>query len=117
MIVRKVKNKISKWLKKIIAVNNSVYKLALRIYRLFNSQRMRREYYERMKHIEASEYLDLSYKPDLNVVILVIDCLPNSRLSCQGYFRRTTPFLDSLKSRFSAISAAPWTYPSVASIL
>jgi arylsulfatase A-like enzyme len=37
-------------------------------------------------------------------------------MSFTGYFRETTPFMDSLKLKFRAISAAPWTYPSVASL-
>lgn len=81
------------------------------------TRRIRTEFHSRIKQINFHEYLDVSHKPTLNVIILVVDCLRNSRLSSQGYSRETTPFMDSFKSRFNAISAAPWTYPSVASIL
>ena len=54
----------------------------------------------------------------MNVIIITIDCLRDSQLSYNGYFRETTSFLDSIRgSKFTAISSASWTYPSVASIL
>lgn len=56
-----------------------------------------------------------------NVLLVTVDCLRRDRLSAYGYERRTTPFLDSLLGRAlhctSAHSAAPWTAPSVASLL
>jgi arylsulfatase A-like enzyme len=54
---------------------------------------------------------------DFNVIILVVDSLRDDALSGSGYFRRTTPFLDTFDCRLKAISASPWTYPSVPSIL
>jgi len=57
--------------------------------------------------------------PDIrpNVLIITIDCLRNDRLSRTGYDRRTTPFLDSFGNHKSAVTAAPWTFSSVPSIL
>lgn len=52
-----------------------------------------------------------------NVLIITVDCLRNDRLSCTGYDRETTPFLDSFGTHTSAITAAPWTFSSVPSIL
>lgn len=52
-----------------------------------------------------------------NVLVLTVDCLRNDRLSRTGYDRNTTPFLDTLSEYTPAISAAPWTYSSVPSIL
>ncbi|MBN2099214.1 MAG: sulfatase [Dehalococcoidia bacterium] len=54
---------------------------------------------------------------DFNVVIIVVDSLRYDALSGNGYFRQTTPFLDTFDCRLKAISASPWTYPSVPSIL
>ena len=55
-----------------------------------------------------------------NVVFILIDTLRASHLGSYGYGRDTSPFLDSFARenlRFTrAISAAPWTSPSVASI-
>ena len=55
-----------------------------------------------------------------NVILLTIDTLRADRLSCYGYRRNTSPFIDSLASRGfvfqNACSASPWTAPSMASI-
>jgi arylsulfatase A-like enzyme len=101
----------------IIASHPLIYKIALNAYSRYRNPRLKREFRSRINQINAAEYLDVSHEPNLNVIILVVDCLRNSQLSCQGYFRETTPFLDLFKTRFCAISAAPWTYSSVASIL
>jgi len=102
---------------RIIRSHRLTHRIALNVYRACQKPKLKREFYSRINQINPDEYLDVSCKPNLNVIILVVDSLRNSRLSSQGYFRETTPFLDSFKSRFTAISAAPWTYPSVASIL
>ncbi|UCH34631.1 MAG: sulfatase [Armatimonadota bacterium] len=56
-----------------------------------------------------------------NVVLIVIDALRADHLGCYGYARPTSPNLDGLASRglrfAAAYSQAPWTMPSVASIL
>ena len=56
-----------------------------------------------------------------NVVFVVIDTLRADHCGCYGYGRDTTPAIDRLSKeslRFqTAISAAPWTTPSVASML
>lgn len=94
-----------------------IHKIVSNAYRRYENLKLKREFRSRIDRINPGEYLDTSCKPNLNVIILVIDCLRNSHLSCQGYLRKTTPFLDSLKSRFTAVSASSWTYPSVASVL
>lgn len=52
-----------------------------------------------------------------NVLLLVVDCLRDDHISRVGYDRQTTPFLDTHGEYTTAISAAPWTYPAVPSIL
>ncbi len=56
-----------------------------------------------------------------NILIIVVDTLRADHLSSYGYERDTTPVIDAFAKenvRFTrAISAAPWTPPSVASIL
>ncbi len=102
----------------IIKKHALIHKMARYAYKDYNDIKNRREFYSRIKQINPDEYLDTSNKPDLNVIILTVDCLRDSQLSYNGYFRETTPFLDSIRgSKFTAISSAPWTYPSVASIL
>ena len=54
------------------------------------------------------------------MILIVVDSLRADHLSSYGYFRKTTPFIDDL-SRDSiifknAISLAPWTTPSLASL-
>lgn len=55
-----------------------------------------------------------------NVILITIDALRVDHVSCYGYERQTTPFLDSLAERGSVFSNchAPscWTPPSMASI-
>lgn len=60
-------------------------------------------------------------KRDANVLLVTIDTLRADHLSCYGYGRRTTPVIDALASegyRFErAWCQAPWTLPSMASLL
>ncbi len=60
-------------------------------------------------------------KEKLNVIIVVLDCARPDHFSCSGYSRETTPFLDKVARegvRFTqAVSTAPWTLPSHASLL
>jgi len=56
-----------------------------------------------------------------NIIFIVVDCLRKDHVSLYGYQRSTTPFLNSLVKKAAvfenAITAAPWTYPAVASLL
>lgn len=57
-----------------------------------------------------------------NIFFIIIDCLRKDHLSLYGYYRDTTPFLNSLIKKRAAIfenayAASSWTYPSVASLL
>lgn len=56
-----------------------------------------------------------------NVIIVMIDTLRRDRMSLYGHSRATTPGIDDFASRatvFSrAVAQAPWTKPSVASLL
>jgi len=55
-----------------------------------------------------------------NVILIVLDAVRKDHLSCYGYSRETTPNLDAFArdaTRYeSAISTAPWTPPSHASL-
>ena len=56
-----------------------------------------------------------------HVLFVVVDCLRRDHVSCYGYTRKTTPFVDSLAEQGclfrETISPSCWTYPSVSSIL
>ncbi|NQT49477.1 sulfatase-like hydrolase/transferase [Candidatus Kuenenbacteria bacterium] len=56
-----------------------------------------------------------------NVVVIVVDCLSASHLGCYDYDQKTSPFLDSFAAQSAkyefCLSVAPWTLPSIASIL
>lgn len=60
-------------------------------------------------------------KNKLNVIILLLDCVRADHLGCYGYYRDTSPHIDALASQGTkfnkAISQAPWTLPSVVSLL
>ena len=57
----------------------------------------------------------------LNVVIVVLDTLRPDRLGCYGHERDTSPNLDAMADEFflfeSAQSPAPWTAPSLVSLM
>jgi arylsulfatase A-like enzyme len=101
----------------IIKRNRLVYKIARYLYAEYGRLRSKKDYYFRIQKLNAVDYLDGSIKSGLNVIILVVDCLRGSQLSCRGYPRETTPFLDTLGCKFRAISASCWTHPAVASLL
>jgi len=56
-----------------------------------------------------------------HVIFIVVDALRKDHLSLFGYERKTTPFLDSIAESAAvfenAITASPWTFPAVASML
>jgi arylsulfatase A-like enzyme len=56
-----------------------------------------------------------------NIILIVIDTLRFDHVSCYGYHRKITPNIDRLAQQSllfkKAVSTAPWTLPSVASIL
>lgn len=55
-----------------------------------------------------------------NVLIFLVDAMRADRLSCYGYERETSPFLDEFAREAClfehAISQSSWTYPSIASL-
>ncbi|KUK17259.1 sulfatase [Thermococcus sibiricus] len=108
---------ITTFVKNLVAKNEFTKRLSLKLYSQYREYKAKREFYSRIRDVNMEEYVDVSNRPDMNVIILAVDCLRYSNLSFAGYHRETTPFLDSLKVNFRAVSAAPWTYPSVASIL
>ncbi len=69
--------------------------------------------------ISIFAYTRFTKKP--NVIIIMIDTLRADHFSYRGYERETTPFMDSLAKNFldfrKAFAVAPWTPPSVASIM
>jgi len=52
-----------------------------------------------------------------NIIIVTIDCMRYWSTTQAGYERDTTPFFSSFGTFLKAYTAAPWTYPSVPSIL
>jgi len=56
-----------------------------------------------------------------NVILITVDCLRADHLSCYGYYRKTSPYLDELAEKgilfTQAFSNGPWTPLSFPSIL
>jgi len=100
---RRMRDGLVSVIKSVIKRNQLVYKIACYLYTKYSILRSRKHSY--------------SARRGLNVIILVVDCLRGSQLSCRGYPRETTPFLDKFGSKFRAISASCWTHPAVASLL
>ncbi|AHF81403.1 sulfatase [Thermococcus paralvinellae] len=70
-----------------------------------------------VSRLNVQNIIDMDNIEKHNIVLITLDCLRYSNLSFAGYFRETTPFIDSAPNKFRAFAAAPWTYPSVASIM
>lgn len=108
----------------IIEKNAKIHRIIRKVYGKFRMGRdllQNQSYFRtRINKIKpsAEKFLDLSSKPDKNVILITIDCLRYDHLSFTGYQRETTPFLDSLKGyKAPLIATSPWTYPAVASLL
>lgn len=71
--------------------------------------------------IDDKEKRDIKQSRKPNIIILLIDCVRADHLGCYGYTRNTSPHIDTLAAhgiKFNyAISQAPWTFPSVFSLL
>lgn len=73
--------------------------------------------------LNAGLFLDKIINPPRgpNVLLIIIDTLRADHLGCYGYDRNTSPNIDKLAEnavRFeNAVSSAPWTTPSIASIM
>lgn len=72
---------------------------------------------KRIKRTNVKQNLDLSRFRKLNIIFITVDCLRFGNLSSNGYFRKTTPFLDKFEISCRAFSTSPFTFPSVPSIL
>lgn len=105
------------WAKRLISRNEVASSVAYKAYLWYKTRNDKHLFSSRMRRLDLRPYVDPSNHPTLNVIIITVDSLRNANLSYNGYFRKTTPFLDSIKTRFNAISASPWTYPSVASLM
>jgi len=66
-------------------------------------------------------YKALPKRRGFNVLLISVDCLRPDHLSCYGYRRPTSPTLDRLVQQgikfTQVISVAPWTSPSLVSLL
>ncbi|MFC1504386.1 sulfatase-like hydrolase/transferase [Spirochaetota bacterium] len=71
--------------------------------------------------IALAAWFLLFKKKEPNVILIVMDAVRPDHLSCYGYERETSPFIDSLAAkgiRFTqAVAPAGWTGESVPSIL
>ena len=73
------------------------------------------------RKIVATEKNSIQKIKNPNIVILLLDCVRADHLGCYDYTRNTSPNIDALAAqgiKFDyAISQAPWTFPSVFSLL
>ncbi len=117
---------IEKWLRRTIRpVLSRIPWLRRRVQMVLWRMRARPFYRQRIQNIPG--LLDIcNAKRQKNcgpkhIIFVVVDCLRKGNLSLYGYHRDTTPFLKSLADRAAVfdntLTASPWTYPSVASIL
>ncbi|WP_297471186.1 sulfatase [Thermococcus sp.] len=83
-------------------------------YRMKKERECNNAFRNRLKDIKGT---DVRIRNRFNVIIVVADCMRFKNTSLNNYDRDTTPFLNSLPIKGKAVSAAPWTHPSVASIM
>ncbi|WP_457752153.1 sulfatase, partial [Thermococcus sp.] len=81
------------------------------------NRRTKREAMMRIKSLKAEEKFDFSDTERRNVLIIAVDCMRFKSTSLAGYERDTTPFLKEFGKAYRAVTGAPWTYPSVPTIL
>ncbi len=76
---------------------------------------------ERPERLERSAFARPADQPLPNVIFILVDTLRADRLGSYGHAGKLTPVMDGIAAegvRFSrAISPAPWTLPSIASIM
>jgi len=87
------------------------------IYSKYVAWTTRREVQRRLKSLKPENYYDFENAEPKNVIIITADCMRFKNTSMAGYERDTTPFLASIGKNYRAVSGAPWTYPSVPTIL
>jgi arylsulfatase A-like enzyme len=73
------------------------------------------------KESPDTEIVDKRLSKPPNIIFLILDCVRSDHLGCYGYVRNTSPNIDILAEQGvkfnNAISQAPWTFPSVFSLL
>jgi len=87
------------------------------VYSKYVTWTTRREVQRRLKSLKPEKYYDFENAEPKNVIIITADCMRFKNTSQAGYERDTTPFLASVGKNYRAVSGAPWTYPSVPTIL
>ena len=110
-IYNRMKSRVDdEWVDRAKDALSPVYRTA--IYNAYQPVQNRIQFRRRLQNVPQYDF------DDRDVLFLVVDCLRNDHLSRSGYSRETTPFLDSVGTYHpNCVSAAPWTYPSVPSIL
>jgi len=77
--------------------------------------------FEPLEIIDYTKKSNIEQRRKPNIIILLLDCVRADHLSCYAYIRNTSPTIDTLAAhgvKFNyAISQAPWTFPSVFSLL
>lgn len=68
-------------------------------------------------------FIFLEYLKDLerpNIILITIDSLRPDHMSCYGYEKKTTPYIDTIAKQGvmfkQALTVAPWTYPAMFSL-
>lgn len=83
MVAPNLKRIMWRGLVRIISSHRLTHKLALNAYRRYENAKTSKELYSRVNRMGLEKRLDTSHKPNLNVILVVVDSLRNSRLSDQ----------------------------------
>jgi arylsulfatase A-like enzyme len=117
-------DKIFQWLKQTIWYNLLKIRFIRNFYNLYKIERwwlLNKSDLQVTKSKIDNQQKSLSQAKLKNIILIVVDCLRADHLSLLNYNRETSPFLKKLSEKSivcrNAYTTAPWTYPSVVSIL
>ena len=78
------------------------------------------QFFSLVGFVFSSENGKAAVARDCNIVLITIDTLRADHLSCYGYYRNTTPFIDELAESAmiftNVIAPSSWTSPSMETV-
>lgn len=114
----KYNNSVKRWLtQKVLNKHPKLKGIIFPIYSKYLAQKTIKDVKNRLKEIEPDRYFNLDNVERKNIIIITVDCMRYHNTSIADYERDTTPFLSEFGRSYRAITGAPWTYPSVPTIL
>ncbi|WP_457751848.1 sulfatase, partial [Thermococcus sp.] len=110
--------RVKRWItQNIINRSPCMKRIAFSLHSYYTNKKNREHALRRIKSIDITQKFDMSDVHRKNVLIITVDCMRFKNTSLAGYECDTTPFLKEFGKAYRAVTGAPWTYPSVPTIL